>query len=575
MIFKILENISINLFFQTISKLYPFSKPISSGINDELAYCEFDNCNISDKDFRKIEKAFLKLSNAAYNLSLENKNPDSIKRIKETYSELALNDVLRNENFLKINDFYIPIDKDISENEIKNIKSNLVKGIYVFSVGGSYWKNNCKNKQLIRIYFSCKRTQKEMDDFVLEFNEKQNNDHRKIGKDLKMFTFDMLSGKGLPIWLNNGYIVKSQVRKLLNEIEFQHDFKLVSTPILGNVELYKTSGHWSHYQENMFPILDFGDEELVLRPMTCPHHVLIYKNEIQSYRDLPIRLAEESMLHRYESSGSLTGFERVREMTLEDAHIFCSEDQIKDEVLNCYQMIIKAHKNFDTKILQVDLALHNPDNKEKFHNDNELWIKSENLLRKLLKENNIDFVEKVGDAAFYGPKIDFQVKTNLNRIVTMSTIQLDFLLPKKFDLEFKDHDSKMKTPIMIHLSTIGTYERLLSILLEQSKGALKTWLSPRQVVIIPVNKNNEEYANMIHNKLKMNFIRSEVDLRNERISKKIREGQISKTPYLLILGDNEQNEQTISYREYGQENTNILKINDFLEKIEKIIRLRE
>ena len=575
MIFKILENISINLFFQTISKLYPFSKPISSGINDELAYCEFDNCNISDKDFRKIEKAFLKLSNAAYNLSLENKNPDSIKRIKETYSELALNDVLRNENFLKINDFYIPIDKDISENEIKNIKSNLVKGIYVFSVGGSYWKNNCKNKQLIRIYFSCKRTQKEMDDFVLEFNEKQNNDHRKIGKDLKMFTFDMLSGKGLPIWLNNGYIVKSQVRKLLNEIEFQHDFKLVSTPILGNVELYKTSGHWSHYQENMFPILDFGDEELVLRPMTCPHHVLIYKNEIQSYRDLPIRLAEESMLHRYESSGSLTGFERVREMTLEDAHIFCSEDQIKDEVLNCYQMIIKAHKNFDTKIFQVDLALHNPDNKEKFHNDNELWIKSENLLRKLLKENNIDFVEKVGDAAFYGPKIDFQVKTNLNRIVTMSTIQLDFLLPKKFDLEFKDHDSKMKTPIMIHLSTIGTYERLLSILLEQSKGALKTWLSPRQVVIIPVNKNNEEYANMIHNKLKMNFIRSEVDLRNERISKKIREGQISKTPYLLILGDNEQNEQTISYREYGQENTNILKINDFLEKIEKIIRLRE
>ncbi len=575
MIFRILENISINLFFQTILKIYPFSKPISSGINDDLAYCEFDNCNISDKDFKKIEKSFLKIANGAYSLSIEDKNPNLIQKIKETYGDIAFDDVLENQKFLNINNFYTPIDKDVSENEIKDIKSNLVKGIYVFSVGGSYWKNNCKNKQLIRIYFSCKKTQKEMDEFILEFNEKQNNDHRKIGKDLKMFTFDMLAGKGLPIWLNNGFIVKSEVRKLLNEIEFQHDFKLVSTPILGNIELYKTSGHWDHYQENMFPVLDFGDEELVLRPMTCPHHVLIYKNDIQSYRDLPIRLAEESMLHRYESSGSLTGFERVREMTLEDTHIFCSEDQIKDEVLNCYEMIIKAHKSFDTKIFQVDLALHNPDNKEKFHDDDELWKKSENLLRKLLKENNIDFVEKVGDAAFYGPKIDFQVKTNLNRVVTMSTIQLDFLLPKKFNLEFKDHDSEMKTPIMIHLSTIGTYERLLSILLEQSKGALKTWLSPRQVVIIPVNKNNEEYASEIHKKLKMKFIRSEVDLRNERISKKIRDGQISKTPYLLILGDNEQNEKTISYREYGQENTEILKIDEFLEKIEKIIRFRE
>ena len=575
MIFRILENISINLFFQTILKIYPFSKPISSGINDDLAYCEFDNCNISDKDFKKIEKSFLKIANGAYSLSIEDKNPNLIQKIKETYGDIAFDDVLENQKFLNINNFYTPIDKDVSENEIKDIKSNLVKGIYVFSVGGSYWKNNCKNKQLIRIYFSCKKTQKEMDEFILEFNEKQNNDHRKIGKDLKMFTFDMLAGKGLPIWLNNGFIVKSEVRKLLNEIEFQHDFKLVSTPILGNIELYKTSGHWDHYQENMFPVLDFGDEELVLRPMTCPHHVLIYKNDIQSYRDLPIRLAEESMLHRYESSGSLTGFERVREMTLEDTHIFCSEDQIKDEVLNCYEMIIKAHKSFDTKIFQVDLALHNPDNKEKFHDDDELWKKSENLLRKLLKKNNIDFVEKVGDAAFYGPKIDFQVKTNLNRVVTMSTIQLDFLLPKKFNLEFKDHDSEMKTPIMIHLSTIGTYERLLSILLEQSKGALKTWLSPRQVVIIPVNKNNEEYASEIHKKLKMKFIRSEVDLRNERISKKIRDGQISKTPYLLILGDNEQNEKTISYREYGQENTEILKIDEFLEKIEKIIRFRE
>ena len=575
MIFRILENISINLFFQTILKIYPFSKPISSGINDDLAYCEFDNCNISDKDFKKIEKSFLKIANGAYSLSIEDKNPNLIQKIKETYGDIAFDDVLENQKFLNINNFYTPIDKDVSENEIKDIKSNLVKGIYVFSVGGSYWKNNCKNKQLIRIYFSCKKTQKEMDEFILEFNEKQNNDHRKIGKDLKMFTFDMLAGKGLPIWLNNGFIVKSEVRKLLNEIEFQHDFKLVSTPILGNIELYKTSGHWDHYQENMFPVLDFGDEELVLRPMTCPHHVLIYKNDIQSYRDLPIRLAEESILHRYESSGSLTGFERVREMTLEDTHIFCSEDQIKDEVLNCYEMIIKAHKSFDTKIFQVDLALHNPDNKEKFHDDDELWKKSENLLRKLLKENNIDFVEKVGDAAFYGPKIDFQVKTNLNRVVTMSTIQLDFLLPKKFNLEFKDHDSEMKTPIMIHLSTIGTYERLLSILLEQSKGALKTWLSPRQVVIIPVNKNNEEYASEIHKKLKMKFIRSEVDLRNERISKKIRDGQISKTPYLLILGDNEQNEKTISYREYGQENTEILKIDEFLEKIEKIIRFRE
>ncbi len=569
--FKILENISINLFIQTILKTYPLAKVTSSEINDDLMYCEFDNFNISDKEFKKIEKSFLKLANGAFKISLEDKTPELIAKIKATYSEIAFNDILENEKFLNINNFYTPYNQEISLDEIK---SNLVKGIHIFSIGGSYWKNNCKNKQLIRIYFSTKKTEKEINEFVLAFNKKQNNDHRKIGKDLKMFTFDMLAGKGLPIWLNNGFIVKSEIRKLLNEIEFQHDFKLVSTPILGNIELYKTSGHWDHYQENIFPIVNFGDEELVLRPMTCPHHVLIYRKDIQSYRDLPIRLAEESMLHRYEPSGGLTGFERVREMTLEDAHIFCSHDQIQSEILNCYEMIIKAHKAFDTKIFQVDLALHDPKNKKKFHDDDKLWEKSENLLRNLLKLNNVDFVEKIGDAAFYGPKIDFQVKTNLNRIVTMSTIQLDFLLPNKFNLEFKDYDSEMKTPIMIHLSMIGTYERLLSILLEQTKGALKLWLSPRQIVIIPVNKNNEDYARTIHQKLKMNFIRSELDLRNERISKKIRDGQISKTPYLIIVGDNEQNEKTISYREYGQENTEVIEIDQFLNKIKTLIKLR-
>jgi len=569
--FKILENISINLFIQTILKTYPLAKVTSSEINDDLMYCEFDNFNISDKEFKKIEKSFLKLANGAFKISLEDKTPKLIAKIKATYSEIAFNDILENEKFLNINNFYTPYNQEISLDEIK---SNLVKGIHIFSIGGSYWKNNCKNKQLIRIYFSTKKTEKEINEFVLAFNKKQNNDHRKIGKDLKMFTFDMLAGKGLPIWLNNGFIVKSEIRKLLNEIEFQHDFKLVSTPILGNIELYKTSGHWDHYQENIFPMINFGDEELVLRPMTCPHHVLIYRKDIQSYRDLPIRLAEESMLHRYEPSGGLTGFERVREMTLEDAHIFCSHDQIQSEILNCYEMIIKAHKAFDTKIFQVDLALHDPKNKKKFHDDDKLWEKSENLLRNLLKLNNVNFVEKIGDAAFYGPKIDFQVKTNLNRIVTMSTIQLDFLLPNKFNLEFKDYDSEMKTPIMIHLSMIGTYERLLSILLEQTKGALKLWLSPRQIVIIPVNKNNEDYARTIHQKLKMNFIRSELDLRNERISKKIRDGQISKTPYLIIVGDNEQNEKTISYREYGQENTEVIEIDQFLNKIKTLIKLR-
>lgn len=527
---------------------------------------------ISTNDFNKIEKAVTKITTGALEikyLNITNKEANEIF-VNNKYKLEIINSEFKNKDIpiIKIGEFY-----EIC-NELEYVKTNVVKFLKIMNVGGSYWKGDSNNIQLTRLYGAAFDSKEELDLYINEYNERAERDHRKIGKDLELFTFDLLAGQGLPIWLPNGTIIRKEIRNFLSELEFKYGFENTYTPILGNVDLYKKSGHWDHYKENMFPVMKVDNEELVLRPMTCPHHVIIYSKKPYSYKQLPIRLCEESMLHRYESSGGLTGFERVREMVLEDTHIFCTPEQVEEEVFNCYNLIKEAHEGLNSEIFQVDLSLHDPNDKEKFHSDSNMWENAENSLRVMLKKHNINFVEKIGEAAFYGPKIDFQVKTVLGRIITMSTIQLDFLLPEKFSLEYKDQNSEFKKPIMIHLGIIGTYERLLSIILEQTKGILPVWLSPEQIIVIPVNNEiHLEFAKKINDIFKNNMIRIKLDNRDERMSKKIREAQIKKVPYQIIIGDEEVKNNLLSVRKYGSEETNIYKIDDFLniiiEKIKK------
>lgn len=569
---KDLNYIAGNILALSIAQKYENAIFCNCEVDEDGFYIDMDlgNESISINDFAKLEKQMSKFTTGAIKLeyyTLQKKDALIVFKSNSYISETIKNKNQDNILLVKINNNDFPSISTTINN------SNEIKAFKLLNVGGSYWQNDANNKQLTRIRGVAFNNSKDLDNFLVELQERIERDHRTIGKNLELFTFDLLSGQGLPIWLPNGAIIKKQIRNFLSELEFKYGFENTYTPVLGNVELYKKSGHWDHYKENMFPLMKLDSEELVLRPMTCPHHILVYKKKQYSYKQLPLRLCEESMLHRYEHSGGLTGFERVREMVLEDTHIFCTPEQVKEEVFNCYNMINEAYEGLDCSVHQIDLSLHDPDDKEKFHNDSKMWEVAENDLRDMLKEKKIKFVEKVGEAAFYGPKIDFQVKTALGRIITMSTIQLDFLLPKKFEIEYKNQNGEMKQTIMIHLGVVGTYERLLSILLEQTKGILPLWLAPRQIAIIPVsNDHHLDYAKKINNLIRKEYIRTIVDDRDERLSKKIRDAQVSKIPYQIIIGDKEIESNTIAVRKFGQEDTTSYKVSDFIKKINEKIK---
>jgi len=534
----------------------------------------FSNSNISINDFKKIEKQMSKIISGANPITAIKTNKIEVEKF---YDNKFLTDSLKDLDCDKL--FFIKFAnyQGLINNQVSVEKTNFIKKFKLFSIGGSNWKNDIKNELMIQIKGIAFTSVNEFDEFMIDYNERIERDHRKIGKDLDLFTFDILAGQGFPIWLNKGNIIRSQIQMFLANLEFKFGFEKVITPILGNVELYKKSGHYDHYQENMFPVMKVDNEELVLRPMTCPHHVLIYKKKNFSYKQLPIRLCEEAMLHRYESSGGLTGLERVREMVLEDTHIFCTKEQLSNEIKNCYELIEQAHKGLKTEIFQVDLSLHDKNNSEKFHHNPAMWEKAEKDLRNFLIENKINYVEKIGEAAFYGPKIDFQVKTALGRIITMSTIQLDFLLPGKFDLSYKNQANELETPIMIHLGIIGTYERLVSILLEQTKGILPLWLSPVQASLIPISTKDKsimDFCNLIVKEYKGDMIRIDFDTREERLAKKIRESQINKIPYQIIIGDQEVINKTISVRSYGETETFQYTIKEFKLIIDQRIKAK-
>ncbi len=445
----------------------------------------------------------------------------------------------------------------------KNEETKDVKFLKLRTVAGAAEVEGSLTNSISGVAASSKE---ELEKELATIEERESRDHRKIGKNLDLFFIDQTAGKGLPIWLPNGVALKHTIRDFIIKQENKQDYWQVETPVIGSSELYKTSGHYYHYKEGMFPeMINQEKEEFILRPMACPHHVLVYKQKPRSYRELPIRIAEQVMQYRYEASGALIGLERVRAMELTDGHLFLREDQLANEIELAYELIESTLKKFNIEIDHIELALHDPNDKEKYHGDSEMWAKSEKILKDFLDNKGIEYNAKEGEAAFYGPKIDIQIKTALGHIITVSTVQLDFLLPERFDINYINKDNEKVRPIMIHRGHIGTYERFISVLLEQTKGDLPMWLAPVQAVIFPVNNDvHLEYANNLYKKLKDNGVRVKIDDRNERLSYKVREAQTSKIKTQIIIGDDEVKNNTVSYRFYGSEETTTISIDEIL-----------
>ena len=448
-----------------------------------------------------------------------------------------------------------------------------LKYFKLIKFSGAYWKGDAKNKMLQRIYGVCFTNEEDLNKYLRLLQEAKERDHRKIGKDLDIFMSHELVGSGMPLWLPNGALVRKQLENYIYEKEQKLGYQHVYTPCVGTVNLYKTSGHWDHYKENMFPSMKVDDEEFVLRPMNCPHHMLVYKNKLHSYRDLPIRIGEFATDFRYEASGAVKGLERVRCMCQNDAHLFVTPEQIGEEFKKVVSLILDVYKDFGIKDYKFRLSLRDPEDKEKYFDDDAMWNMAENKLREVLNELNVEYFEAIGEAAFYGPKLDVEVKPAVGPEVTLSTCQLDFLLPRRFDLSYIDKNGEKQIPVVLHRAIFGTFDRFTAFLMEETKGAFPTWLAPVQVNIIPVkNEYHLDYAQEIKEMLTENNIRVELDDRNEKLSYKMRESQTKKIPYTLILGDKEKESKSISFRKFGSEETTTLSNKEFIDYILDVIK---
>ncbi|WP_147532585.1 threonine--tRNA ligase [Bacillus marasmi] len=440
-----------------------------------------------------------------------------------------------------------------------------IKEFKLLSIAGAYWRGDSDNKMLQRIYGTAFFKKEDLQEHLRLLEEAKERDHRKIGKELNIFTNSQLVGQGLPLWLPKGATIRRIIERYIVDKEVSLGYDHVYTPIMGSVDLYKTSGHWDHYQEDMFPIMDMDNEQLVLRPMNCPHHMMVYKNGIHSYRELPIRIAELGTMHRYEMSGALSGLQRVRGMTLNDAHVFVRPDQIKDEFKRVVNLILEVYKDFNLGDYSFRLSYRDPQDTEKYFDDDAMWEKAQSMLKEAMDDLGLDYYEAEGEAAFYGPKLDVQVKTALGKDETLSTVQLDFLLPERFDLTYVGEDGKQHRPVVIHRGVVSTMERFVAFLIEEYKGAFPTWLAPVQVQVIPVSPDvHFEYAKEVQAQLKASGIRVELDGRNEKIGYKIREAQMQKIPYMLVVGDKEVESKAVNVRKYGEQNSETVPFDQFL-----------
>lgn len=566
-----------HLLAHAIKHLYPNAKFWVGPVVEEGFYYDIDLGDdvIKEDDLPKIEKEMKKISK-------DNKLIKRIELTKQNALEMFKDDPYKidlirrmNENDTVISAYqqgdFIDLCRGPHMNSTKDMKYfKLVK------VSGAYWKGDPKNKMLQRIYGVCFEKEEDLMNYLSYLEEAKLRDHRKIGKDLDLFMTDDLVGRGLPMFLPNGYIIWQELENYIKNKEKRLGYQHVMTPCVGNVDLYKTSGHWEHYKENMFPAMEVDGESFVLRPMNCPHHMMIYANKLHSYRDLPIRIGEIAHDFRYESSGSLKGIERGRHFCQNDAHLFVTPEQIKDEFKKVVDLILDTYKDFGIKDYRFVLSLRDPDDKEKYHQDDEMWEKAENGLREVLKELGINYTEEIGEAAFYGPKLDVNVRPAVGNEYTLSTCQLDFCLPAKFDLKYVDKDGSKKTPVVLHRAILGSIDRFMAYILEETKGNLPLWLSPVQVNIIPVNNEYHlEYCNKLHEKLLDENIRVELDNRDEKLSYKIRESQTHKIPFTLIIGQNEVDNNLISYRKFGTTETVTISIDELIILLKKAIKNKE
>lgn len=562
-----------HLLAQAVKHLYPNAKFWVGPVVEEGFYYDIDLGDevISEDDFPKLEKEMKKISKDGKRIVRHEISKDeALEMFKDDPYKIDLISRM-DENETVISCYSQGDFTDLCRGpHVDTVKE--LKYFKLLKVAGAYWKGDANNKMLQRIYGICFETEEDLNKHLEYLEECKQRDHRKIGKDLGIFMFADLVGKGLPMWLPNGFIVRRNLSDYIMNKELKLGYKHVLTPSLGNVDLYKTSGHWDHYKEDMFPAMELDDEAYVLRPMNCPHHMMMYKNSLHSYRDLPLRIAEVASDFRYESSGSLCGIERTRSFTQNDSHIFCTPNQIKDEFAGVVKLILDVYKDFGFKDYEFRLSLRDKNDKTKYFDNDEMWEKAENELRKVLIELGLPFYEAEGEAAFYGPKLDVQVKSAIGHDVTLSTCQLDFLLPERFELTYIDEHGEKVRPVVIHRAILGSLDRFIAFLLEETKGVLPTWLAPIQVNIIPVNNEYHlEYAKEIKDLLNDNDIRVELDDREEKLSYKMRESQTRKIPFTIVLGDKERDNMEISFRRFGSQETTTMSKDEFIKLINEEI----
>ena len=570
---SIMNHSCAHLLAQAVKHLYPNALFWVGPVIEEGFYYDIDlgDKTLTEEDLPAIEKEMKKLAKDGKRIVRhELTKEEALEKFKNDPYKIDLISRM-DENEVTISCYTQGDFTDLCRGpHLESVKE--LKYFKLLKVSGAYWKGDAKNKMLQRIYGICFDNEEDLNKHLEYLEDCKNRDHRKIGKELEIFMTDDLVGRGLPMFLPNGYIIWEQLENYIKGKERKLGYQHVLTPCVGNVELYKTSGHWDHYKENMFPAMEVDGEAFVLRPMNCPHHMMIYANKLHSYKDLPIRIGEVAHDFRYEASGALKGIERGRHFCQNDAHLFVTPEQIKSEFKNVVDLIFDVYKDFGITEYRCVLSLRDPEDKEKYHPDDEMWNKAENELREVLNELGIEYTEEIGEAAFYGPKLDVNVTPAVGNEYTLSTCQLDFCLPAKFDLKYVDKDGEKKTPVVLHRAILGSLDRFMAYILEETKGALPTWLAPTQVKVIPVNPElHSEYGEEITKLLEANNIRVELDDRNEKLGYRLREAQTEKIPYTLILGDQEKENSTISYRLFGQKDTTTVSKEEFVNLIKKEI----
>ena len=573
---EVLRHSTAHLMAQALKRIYG---DVKFGVGPVIKggfYYDFDmDEKVSSDDFEKIEKTMKQIVNENYKIERKVVTREEAKDFfKDDPYKLELIDA-------------IPEDENVtlySQGEFTDLcrgvhvpSTSKIKEFKLLSTAGAYWRGDSDNKMLQRIYGTAFSDKKDLKAHLEMLEERRERDHRRIGKDLELFTNNQLVGAGLPLWLPNGATIRREIERYIVDKEVSMGYDHVYTPVLANVELYKTSGHWDHYRDDMFPPMKLDEtEEMVLRPMNCPHHMMVYNNKPHSYRELPIRIAELGTMHRYEASGAVSGLQRVRGMTLNDSHIFVRPDQIKDEFKRVVHMIQDVYEDFGFEDYTFRLSYRDPEDKEKYMDDDDMWNKAESMLKEAVDEMGLPYVEAIGEAAFYGPKLDVQVKTAMGKEETLSTAQLDFLLPERFDLSYIGSDGENHRPVVIHRGVVSTMERFVAFLTEETKGAFPTWLAPKQVEIIPVNVDlHYDYARNLQDELKSQGVRVEIDDRNEKMGYKIREAQMQKIPYQIVVGDKEVENNEVNVRKYGSQDQETIERDEFIWNLVDEIRLKK